>query len=413
MKFPGFSLTRNGQILLAKVQAGAALSFTTAATGAGSLPPDNAPFAAVANGDTVTIINSETGAAAQADVSTGFTVTKAVAGGVGVAEQATVQCLSASGLAGGEYFTVSSPYLDFYVWFAVNTVGADPGLVSAIGIRVDVAALDSALTVAQKLASALDQYRLDLADLYALIDQRQELAVQTVTRVDAVVAEISTVLTNAGLIAGYYMRELGVFATDPDAGEILYAVSNAGDQGDYFPAEGGATLIEAELQLRTTISADAALSMSVAAGSYASLAAFVADQQGRSHKEPCRAATTGDIVLSGTQTVDGVVLSINDRVLVKDQAAPAQNGVYIVAAGAWTRADDFDDAAKIAPGLVIPVADGNANADSVWQLATAAAIVLETTALTFVPVGKYYIDQGDGTPYRMAVENGVLMMIEL
>ncbi len=387
MQFPGFSLTRNGQVLLAKVQAGATLTFTRAAAGAGELPPDDAPFAALANSATATIVNSEPGAASQADVSTGFAVTELVAGAPSTAEQTSVVCLAAANLSGGDYFTLSSPHLDFYVWFTIDGVGADPAPANRIGIQVDVAALDSALTVAAKLATAVDHFRLDMADLYALIDERQSMAVQTVSRVDEVVCEISTVLTNAGLASGYYLRELGVFATDPDDGEILYAVTNAGDQGDYFPAEGGATLIESELKLRAAISASAALSMSVAAGAYASLAAFVADQQRRSHKEPCRAATTANITLSGTQTVDGVALAANDRVLVKAQTAGAENGVYLAAAGAWTRAQDFDAAAKIAPGLVVPVAEGTQNKDSVWQLSTDGAITLDTTALAFVNVG--------------------------
>jgi hypothetical protein len=52
------------------------------------------------------------------------------------------------------------------------------------------------------------------------------------------------------------------------------------------------------------------------------------------------AATTGNITLSGTQTVDGVGLIAGDRVLVKDQSTSAQNGIYVAAIGSWSRASD-------------------------------------------------------------------------
>lgn len=274
--FPGFILTKRGQALLAKLQAGGQLTFTRVFTGSGRMPPDNNVFSAVAVGVGVTITNSEVGAAGAADVDTGFTVVIATPGSAGVAQVATVQCLAASELAGGEYFTLSSPYLLFHVWFTKDGVGSDPAPAGSIGIRVDLAAGNTAIAVAAILATTLDSHRLDLSDLCCLITARQDLAVQSVGRVDDAVSEIKVILTNAGLAVGYDLCEIGIFATDPDVGEILYAVTNAGDQGDYFPAEGGATLIEAELSLRTIIAAAAELSMVIKAEAYAGLAQFIA-----------------------------------------------------------------------------------------------------------------------------------------
>jgi hypothetical protein len=107
-------------------------------------------------------------------------------------------------------------------------------------------------------------------------------------------------------------------------------------------------------------------------------------------------ATTANIVLSGIQTVDGVLLSADSRVLVKDQAQAKDNGIYVVpAGGAWKRAQDADASVEVTPGLFVSVEKGAANGDSVWQLVTDAPIVLGTTALVFeMAVGRTGISAG-------------------
>jgi hypothetical protein len=411
MKFPGFSLTTKGQALLAKVQAGATLSFTRAATGSGKMPPSGAPFGAVSDLETVTVQNTELGTASAADVDTGFTITEETAGDSTTAEVTSVTCLPAADLSGGEYFTIDSPHLGFYVWFSVDAAGTDPKA-GTIGIEVALAGADSALTVAQKLATALDQYRVDQSDLYKLVGEEQTLAVQSVTRVDDVVTEIATVLTNTGLETGYYLCELGIFATDPDDGEVLYAYSNAGDNGDYFPAEGGATLVEADLRLRTIVSANASVQMEVSTDAFASLKALMDDVYGRSSKEPVRAASVAPVTLSGLQTVDGVALAANDRVLVKNQSDSSENGIYLVAADAWERTLDFDAAEKISNGLTVPVAEGEQQRSTVWQLSTSGEITLGTTALVFKLVGDRLADTSTQTVYQMSIEDGIFTLTE-
>ena len=47
-------------------------------------------------------------------------------------------------------------------------------------------------------------------------------------------------------------------------------------------------------------------------------------------KAPVKAATTANITLSGLQTIDGVSCAAGDRVLVKNQATPSENGIYVV-----------------------------------------------------------------------------------
>jgi hypothetical protein len=100
-------------------------------------------------------------------------------------------------------------------------------------------------------------------------------------------------------------------------------------------------------------------------------------------RDSVRAATTANITLSGTQTIDGVVLVVGDRVLVKDQSTGSQNGIYVVSATGWSRAADTNTSAEMTPGLFFFVAEGTANGDNGYVLTTNAPITLDTTALTF------------------------------
>jgi phage-related tail fiber protein len=108
-----------------------------------------------------------------------------------------------------------------------------------------------------------------------------------------------------------------------------------------------------------------------------------ATRQGLDVKDSVRAATTANITLSATQTVDGVALIAGDRVLVKDQSTAAANGIYVVAAGAWVRSTDADSSPKVTGGMFTFVEEGTANADSGWVLTTNAPITLGTTSLAF------------------------------
>lgn len=90
-------------------------------------------------------------------------------------------------------------------------------------------------------------------------------------------------------------------------------------------------------------------------------------RQGIRMKESVRAATTAAITLSGAQTIDGVAVVAGNRVLVKNQAAPAANGIYVVAAGAWTRATDADTAAELADGATVWVNEGGTNSNTTWS----------------------------------------------
>ncbi len=96
-----------------------------------------------------------------------------------------------------------------------------------------------------------------------------------------------------------------------------------------------------------------------------------------------RAASVVNLNLSGLQVVDGVNLTAGDRVLVKNQSAGKDNGIYVVTTGAWTRSTDADTSAEMTPSLMVAVEQGSSQADSVWQLVTDGPINLGTTALGF------------------------------
>jgi hypothetical protein len=105
--------------------------------------------------------------------------------------------------------------------------------------------------------------------------------------------------------------------------------------------------------------------------------------QGLDSKASVRAATTANIALSGTQTIDGVALVAGDRVLVKDQTTQAQNGIYVVAAGAWARATDTDTWNELVSAYTF-VESGTVNADNGFTCTVDPGGTLETTNVTWV-----------------------------
>jgi phage-related tail fiber protein len=122
-----------------------------------------------------------------------------------------------------------------------------------------------------------------------------------------------------------------------------------------------------------------------------------AARSGLDVKESVRAATTGDITLSGTQTIDDVVLVEGDRVLVKNQDTASENGIYVVDEDAWARSTDADTNTEVNAGMFTFVEEGTVNADSGWVLTTNNPITLGTTSLAFAQFsGAGQVIAGDG-----------------
>ena len=107
---------------------------------------------------------------------------------------------------------------------------------------------------------------------------------------------------------------------------------------------------------------------------------------GLSWKDSVRSATTANINLLNAATIDGVAVTTpGERCLVKNQTAPAENGIYYSTAGSgspWLRAADADTNTEIL-GASVYVEEGTINADTAWVMTTNAPIVLNTTALTW------------------------------
>ena len=74
-----------------------------------------------------------------------------------------------------------------------------------------------------------------ISPLTALISQKASVEVDSVRVVDDSTAQASGFFSNADITTGFWWRETGLFAQDPDNGEILYGYTNAGDAGDYIP----------------------------------------------------------------------------------------------------------------------------------------------------------------------------------
>jgi hypothetical protein len=112
-------------------------------------------------------------------------------------------------------------------------------------------------------------------------------------------------------------------------------------------------------------------------------------------KQPVNAATTANITLSGAQTIDTVSVVAGDRVLVKDQTAQADNGIYVAAAGAWSRSPDADTYDEMISALVFVESGGQAG--NAFYCPIQPGGTLGVTAITwsnFSVAGTYFAGTG-------------------
>jgi hypothetical protein len=134
----------------------------------------------------------------------------------------------------------------------------------------------------------------------------------------------------------------------------------------------------------TTLGQDPALAMQAATKQYVDSIALNLGKRQR-----VRVGTTANVTiataLNNGDVIDGVTLSTGDLVLVKNQAAPAENGVYVVGVtpARSTEFDTFDEH----PGSMLVIAEGTTNADTVWLCTSNQGGTLGTTDLVFAQSG--------------------------
>jgi phage-related tail fiber protein len=184
-------------------------------------------------------------------------------------------------------------------------------------------------------------------------------------------------------VGGWYVREAGIWT---DTG-ILYAIVKYPESFKPVLATSGSGK---EFYIRSIFETSNAelvtllIDDTVVKATRAWVMSYLADELAKlDGKQSVRVAATGNVVLNGAQQIDGVAVTAGQRVLLPSQTAARENGIWIVANDAWSRAADANTSAKVTPGLMVMVEEGAKNGDSLWHLVTNGPITLDTTALTF------------------------------
>lgn len=116
-------------------------------------------------------------------------------------------------------------------------------------------------------------------------------------------------------------------------------------------------------------------------------------------KKAARVATTAALTLNTAQTtIDGITITASDRVLVKDQATAAQNGIYTnLTTTTWTRVTDADTSAEVA-GAMVPVDEGTVNGGMFFKTSFKPTDTLDTT-----PMSWFAVVDADGSTYNLSI----------
>lgn len=181
----------------------------------------------------------------------------------------------------------------------------------------------------------------------------------------------------AGAENGIYVAAAGAWARAADAdasAEVTTGMYMFVDLGEKHGGEGWILKTTGTITLGTTV-----LEFEKFIDGYAGSSPNVA-------WDPVRVATTAnvDLVTGGLLTIDTIVTAVGDRVLVKSQTDATQNGIYIVASGAWTRALDANESRVFTPGKVVSVSEGASHRDQLFALDNVTRPTIGTSSILFV-----------------------------
>ena len=169
-----------------------------------------------------------------------------------------------------------------------------------------------------------------LESLTFLDNIEQTSSVSNISYINEDTIKVESAFANKGLLNGYYMRTLGLFADDPDKGEILYAVCIASDDNCYMPPDNGVASTGVYITMYQTVGNADSVSLEVNSDVYAT----IGDIQDIVEKLNSKLDTTGDIydtTITFTDNDDVEVLeevNLNTGDVIKKEYKPVDNAWY-------------------------------------------------------------------------------------
>jgi hypothetical protein len=145
--------------------------------------------------------------------------------------------------------------------------------------------------------------------------------------------------------------------------DLAAKLTQATGDARYLQLSGGA------LTGALTLPADPTVALHAATKQYVDLVS-----QGLTFKQAVKVATTTNKSLTGLSAIDGITPIAGDRILVTTNTAQAENGIWVAAAGSWTRAPDMDASGELVDGTLVTVSAGAQNGDTVWMCYATGAV---------------------------------------
>ncbi|AOZ91619.1 tail fiber protein [Paenibacillus crassostreae] len=161
-----------------------------------------------------------------------------------------------------------------------------------------------------------------IATLTALVSQKKTLDITTLNRpIGSIRAVIGTVIRNTDIVTGFDFREFGVFALDPDEGEILYFYGNAGDTADYLPPNGDGVI-------------EKSFNVNVLVGDATTVTATIDQSLVYVTQQELDEALAGIVINDASLTQPGIVQLSNATDGIRENIAPTEKALGLVMAEA-------------------------------------------------------------------------------